>query len=188
MCMNAMMPSVFWLTGLSGAGKTTIGSLLTKELREEGYPVIFLDGDQLREVYQNQFSHDREQRLLAAHSYARLCKMLVEQHVHVVCATISLFHQVQAWNRVHINHYIEIFINVPLPVLIERDSKKIYSAGLKGEMNNIVGLDIQAELPHLPDITIQHSDQLCKEAVVKQIMDFYLQKRQSNKGKDAISR
>lgn len=152
--MNHFKPTVFWLTGLSGAGKTTLGHILTNKLRCCGYPVIFLDGDILREVFDSNIGHDRESRLAAAIKYSKLCKMLVDQQVHVVCATISLFHTVQEWNRTHIENYIEIFLDVPLDELIKRNSKNIYSRALSSEVKNVVGIDIPAEFPKLPDIVI----------------------------------
>ena len=150
-------PTLFWLTGLSGSGKTTLGLLLTEELRAQGHSVIFLDGDVLRELYNNCFGHERDERLVASLQYARLCKFLLAQGVHVVCSTISLFHKTQIWNRENISRYIEIFLDVSLPELIERDNKGIYSRGLKGELKNIVGVDIQPEFPMHPDLIIRNA-------------------------------
>lgn len=153
--MIKFTPTLFWLTGLSGAGKTTLGTLLTEKLRDRDYPVVFLDGDILREIYNNRFGHDHAGRLEASLQYARLCKMLIEQKVHVVCATISMFHQTQKWNRENIQRYIEIFLDIHVDELIRRDSKKIYSRALTGELKNIVGVDIQPEFPKKPDIIIK---------------------------------
>lgn len=170
--MRTFIPKVFWLTGLSGAGKTTIGELLSQRLRAEGNPVIFLDGDILREIYGDVFGHDREQRMLASQRYGQLCQMLVNQQVSVVCATISMFHEIQAWNRANIQDYVEVFVNVPLSELVTRDSKKIYSRGLKGELTHIVGLDIEPEYPKNPDITIHNYEGMTAEHAVNLIMDF----------------
>jgi adenylylsulfate kinase len=154
-------------------GKTTIGALLTERLRARGSAAIFLDGDVLREVYGNMFGHDRAQRLLAGQHYGRICNMLVNQHVHVVCATISMFHEVHEWNRANIKNYIEIFIDVPLPELIARDNKKIYSRGLNGELADVVGIDILPEYPKCPDIIIDNKDGMATEQAVDSILDVY---------------
>lgn len=168
--MNNRQGVVFWLTGLSGSGKTTIGTELTHRLRAQNLPVMFLDGDHLREITGNSFGHDREQRLQASLLYARLCNMIAAQKIHVVCATISLFHQTQQWNRDNIKNYLEIFIDVPLPELIKRDPKKIYSRAQSGELKNVVGIDIPAEFPLHPDLTIQNYDSIDINQAVETIL------------------
>lgn len=169
------VPTVFWLTGLSGSGKTTLGTLLTNKLRSRGNSVIFLDGDTLREVYDNNFGYDRHGRFTASLQYARLCKMLTEQNVHVVCATISMFHHTQDWNRKNIANYMEIFMDVPLSELIKRDNKKIYSRCLSGELNNVVGIDIVPEFPKTPDIIIRNPH----ESFIENNVDLILEKLDS---------
>lgn len=154
--MKKFIPTLFWITGLSGSGKTTLGTLLTEKLRKRGYPVVFLDGDILRAIYNNHFGYDRNGRLKVSLQYARLCKMLVDQKIHVVCATISMFHQTQNWNKRNFKNYIEIFLNVPIDELIHRDSKKIYSRALNGDLKNIVGIDIKPQFPKQPDIVINN--------------------------------
>jgi adenylylsulfate kinase len=116
---------VFWITGLSGAGKTTVGQELWGRLRTTGRPVIFLDGDELRAVIAEDLGHSAENRRLSAMRNARLCRLLAGQGADVVCATISLFHEVQRWNRKNIPGYREIYLRVPIDELRRRDSKGI---------------------------------------------------------------
>lgn len=171
--MPNLLPSVYWLTGLSGAGKTTIGTLLAQYLRHAGYPVVFLDGDELRAMYGDQFGHSYEQRMAASQQYARLCQLLVKQQIHVICATISMFHPIQRWNREHIPGYVEVFVNVPISELQCRDSKQIYSKA----PNNIVGLDIPAEYPENPDIVINNYAGMEAKTAVKVIIEYILKHR-----------
>src|SRR5579871_170030 len=151
---DAKTPSgrVFWLTGLSGAGKTSIGRALAANLRASGYSVIFLDGDTLRAV-SNETGYTAENRRAVAMRNGRLCGMLASQGFDVVCSTISLFHEVQRWNRENIPRYHEIFVRAPLEELRRRDTKGIYvvrGEEANGDQANIVGLDIPAEIPQAP--------------------------------------
>lgn len=101
---------VYWLTGLSGAGKTTIGRLWRDRLRERGETVVFLDGDEMRSVFGTGLGFNAADRRRLAESYGRLCALLAGQGVTVVCCTISMFHSVRAWNRANIPGYYEVYI------------------------------------------------------------------------------
>lgn len=156
---------VYWITGLSGAGKTTIGRLIYNELAAVKPNVVFLDGDELREVFGNDLGHSRADRIKSAMRNARLCKMLSEQGIDVVCATISLFHECQQWNRENIPGYIEIFLDVPITTLTERDRKGVYS-----KESDIVGVHIEPETPVQPDIVIINDGSDSADNVVRKIM------------------
>jgi glutamine kinase len=106
-----------------------------------------------------------------------LCRMLAEQGFEVVCSTISLFHEVQRWNRQNISRYNEIFVRVPIEELKRRDTKGIYSAGANGqaantgEAVNVVGLDIPAEIPEAPDLILDNDATLRPEQAVRLILE-----------------
>jgi glutamine kinase len=158
---------VFWITGLSAAGKTSIGRALSDNLREAGYPVIFLDGDTLRAV-SNDLGYSAMNRRAAAMRNGRLCRMLAEQGFDVVCSTISLFHEVQQWNRDNIPKYHEILVRAPIEELKRRDTKGVYSGS---DPANIVGLDIPAELPEAPDLVLENDSSLQIEEAVRLILE-----------------
>src|SRR5688500_8175924 len=100
---------VFWITGLSGAGKSSVAQLLARRLRERGQAVVHLDGDVIREVLGlEKTSYDREDRKRLAGIYGRLCRAMASQGIDVICATISMFHDVRRWNRKNIPGYREI--------------------------------------------------------------------------------
>jgi adenylylsulfate kinase-like enzyme/phosphohistidine swiveling domain-containing protein len=153
---EALLGRVFWITGLSGAGKTTVGQELWGRLRATGRQVFFLDGDVLRSAIAEDLGHTADNRRTSAMRNARLCQLLAGQGADVVCATISLFHEVQRWNRVNIPGYREIYLRVPLDELRRRNSKGIYAGAHGGDARDIVGLDVPAEVPEAPDLVIDN--------------------------------
>ncbi len=160
---------VFWITGLSGAGKTTVGRELWRRLRAAGRSVFFLDGDALREAVAEDLGHSTADRRKSAMRNARLCKLLSSQGQDVVCPTISMFHKVQRWNRENIPGYREIYLRVPLDELQRRDSKGIYAGAHRGDLRDVVGLDVPAELPEAPDLTLDNFGELDSMAAVDRI-------------------
>ena len=168
-----MSAPVYWITGLSGAGKTTLAKLVVGGIKSLKEPVFMLDGDVFRMIFDQAGSHGRESRLDLAMSYSRLAKELSEQGIWVVCATVSLFHDVHDWNRKNIKNYREIFLSVPLSELRSRDSKKIYSKADRGELINVVGIDIPVEQPLNPDLIIYNSGKMTPKDAVKIILDYF---------------
>jgi len=162
---------VFWITGLSGAGKTTIGQLLYQHLLENGVNTVFLDGDILRNIFGSELGHSFEDRQVAAFRNSRLCKFLSDQGICVVCSTISLIHKCQDWNHENINNYFECYLKVPMDILQERDIKNIYLKAKKGELKNVVGVDIEAQIPIHPNITIENDGLTSPEIIVNQIIE-----------------
>ena len=144
---------VYWLTGLSGAGKTTIGPLWRDELRRAGETVVFLDGDEMRSVFGTGLGFSGADRRKLAESYGRLCALLSGQGVTVVCCTISMFNSVRAWNRAHIPGYYEVYIQASMETLRRRDQKGLYSRNA----DNVAGVGLQVELPSAPDLVLENN-------------------------------
>jgi adenylylsulfate kinase-like enzyme/phosphohistidine swiveling domain-containing protein len=161
---------VFWVTGLSGAGKTTVGRELWSRLRAAGRQVFFLDGDELRGVIAEDLGHSADNRRRSAMRNARLCQLLAGQGADVVCATISLFHEVQRWNRQNIPGYREIYLRVPIDELRRRDSKGIYAGAQGGVTRDVVGLDVPAEAPEAPDLVLDNYGALDVATAVDRIL------------------
>ncbi len=153
---NSLPSRVFWITGLSGAGKTTVGEKLTERLRAAGRAVVFLDGDALRPAIAEDLGHPVGERRRSATRNSRLCRLLSNQGVDVVCATISMFHEVQRWNRENIPGYFEIYLRVPMEEAERRDAKGLYARARRGEAAQVVGIDIAAEEPESPDLVVDN--------------------------------
>ena len=161
------MSRVYWLTGLSGAGKTTIGKLLYQKLRAQQDNVVFLDGDQLRQVFGDDLGYTPEQRLKSAMRNARLCKLLFDQGLDVVCCTISMFDSVRDWNRTHIPGYCEIYVKASMETLRRRDQKGLYS---QGEID-VAGVHFAIEEPKAPDLILCNDGEKTPEEQAQKIME-----------------
>lgn len=147
---------VIWLIGLSGAGKTTIGRVLVDLMRAEGRSTLFLDGDDLRSLWQEDLHHQLADRRKNHMRFSRLCALLdQDDHVDIVVSALSIFPDYQKWNRENFNQYYEVFLNLPVADAIERDSKGLYAKALAGTLQNVVGIDIPFPVPPNPDLVIE---------------------------------
>lgn len=153
---------VIWITGLSGAGKSTIARELVKLYAAKGERAVLLDGDEVRAaVADPSTAHDRHSRLVNAMRICRFAKLLADQGFTVIVATMSLFKEVHAWNRTHQPDYFEVFIRVSLEVLHARDARQLYSRARQGEASNVVGIDVPFDEPdaaHLVLVNEQTTD------------------------------
>lgn len=153
---------LYWITGLSGAGKTTIGNRLYYRIKSEQKNTIILDGDILKKIAGNDLGYRREERLERAYRYSALCKLLTDQGINVIICTIAMFDEIRDWNRRHIEKYVEVFLDVALEVLKQRNRKGLYSK----EKRNIAGVDVEVEYPKNPDIVIKNDgSQSIKEGI-----------------------
>ena len=164
---------VFWITGLSGAGKTTIGSLFYNRLKEKHPNTVFFDGDTLRQVFGDDLGYSKEDRKKCAMRYSRLCAMLEEQGINVVCCTISMFDSVRQWNREHIKNYKEIYVKVSMDTLKRRDQKGLYSNSAKGIEKDVAGLEIEVEEPKSPDLILYNDGQKTPQEQGKEMINFF---------------
>lgn len=155
---------VIWITGLSGAGKSTLARALAACLPH----AVLLDGDELRAVLGATSSgFDRDGRLALAQTYARLCKLLADQGHMVIIATISLFHEIHAWNRENLPGYLEVFLDVPEEVRRKRDPKGLYAAEKAGEVRHMAGAETAVDFPQSPHIVLPTAELTLEECVQK---------------------
>lgn len=121
--------TVYFFTGLSGAGKTTIGGLFHQRLKATKPNVVLLDGDEIRIAFGEDVGYTPDERLRWAGRIFRVCKLLSDQGVDVVCCSIAMYESVRRWNRENISKYKEIYIKVEKEILLARNQKGLYTEG-----------------------------------------------------------
>ncbi len=163
---------LYWITGLSGAGKTTVGTKLYYEMRKTCSGLVILDGDILKKLVGNSLGYSSKERLKRASYYSEMCKMLTDQGITVIICTIAMYDSVREWNRRNIEKYVEIYLKVDRGVLIKRDKKGLYSRQRLGEISEIAGLDIDVEYPKTPDLVIENDGSVSVRECVERIMAY----------------
>lgn len=153
---------IFWFTGLSGVGKSTLAQAFVACLHEQGLTPLLLDGDALRDTLESVADgqcHDLQMRERRAWRIARLARLAAEQGVPVVVATISLFHSVQHWSRNSVVPYAEIWLRSEMQIL-RRRKPEIYGSVDQSGLTDVVGKDLVAEFPLQADVVIEQTFEL----------------------------
>ncbi len=150
------MNRLYWITGLAGAGKTTIARALLARLQERELPSLLLDGDELREALGKTGNHGPNDRRELATTYSKLARLFHAQGLHVLCATISPFPDIRQSLRDSTPGYTEVYVRVSQQTLVHRDQKGLYSQASGIGPRLMVGSDIPFEEPRTPDIVIDN--------------------------------
>lgn len=164
--------TLFWITGLSNSGKTTIGTKLYYELKKDNPSTVILDGDSLKKIVSEDLGYTNEDRLKKAKRNCQLCRYLTSQGIDVIICTIAMMDEIRAWNKENIENYIEVFLDVDIELLKYRDKKGLYA-----DNKNIVGLDLEVEFPKNPDITIKNDGTYSIDDCVNIIKSFFINKK-----------
>lgn len=157
---KSLKSGVVWITGLSGAGKTTFATALCKHLKLKYQNVILIDGDVFRGIIDD-FGYERESRIKSAIQYNALIAFLEKNDLIIIAATISTFNEIYHLNRQNFRNYFEIYIHCDLQALIERDKNGLYSGALNGKIPNVVGVDIPYEEPARAHFVLENSTLDC---------------------------
>ncbi len=155
---------VLWMTGLSGAGKTTIALILEKELKERGLRIERLDGDVVRESLTRDLGFSKEDRDKNIERVSFVAKLLSRNGVGCICSFISPYQSVRDMVRQSTTNFLEVFIDAPLEVVMERDVKGLYKKAIAGEIPNFTGISDPFEAPVKPDIHIRTDKQTPQES------------------------
>ena len=167
------MSNVIWITGLSAAGKTTLGLLLVEHLRSAGKPAVLLDGDELRAVFGVSAGYSEPERLDLAFKYSRLAKLIACQGVLAVVSTVALFKSVHRWNRDNLPGYFEVYLKVSLEELRRRDPKGLYRRYALGEERNVAGMDLKFDEPERPELIMEYVEGLNPEMQLEKLLETF---------------
>jgi len=164
---------VVWLTGLSGAGKTTIANHLELELYKRGFVTQILDGDIIRSGINNNLGFSVDEREENIRRVAEVSKLFV--HCGIICfnSFISPTKEIRekAKQIIGEENFIEVFVNTSLAVCEQRDVKGLYKKARAGQIKNFTGIDSPYEKPENPDI-ILNSDKMTIEESVNKCLEF----------------
>ncbi len=153
-----------WLTGLSGAGKTTIARILERELRGRGVPVERLDGDLVRQSLTRDLGFSREDRERNIERVTFVAKLLTRHGVAVIAAFISPYRTMREYSRREIGSFIEVYVRCPLEECARRDVKGLYRKAMAGEIPQFTGLSDPYEEPENPEIVVETDRQTPEES------------------------
>tara|TARA_Y100001970_G_scaffold15871_1_gene17873 strand:+ start:58105 stop:58653 length:549 start_codon:yes stop_codon:yes gene_type:complete len=174
--------NIFWFTGLSGAGKTTIATTLYNFLVNKGYGVKILDGDEIRKEIHFDLGFSKKDIEKNNLKIAELCISLMSAYEIILVPIISPFISVRKKVKKMIGAgFNEIYIDIPLSSAINRDVKGLYKKALKGQIDNFIGIDpsIPYEPPTKPDLVIS-TDKESISSSVEKLFDYILVKVKKN--------
>ncbi|MEA2645259.1 MAG: sulfate adenylyltransferase [Chloroflexota bacterium] len=154
-----------WLTGLSGAGKSTISTALAAELELRGKRVEVLDGDIIRENLSKGLGFSKEDRDENIRRIGFVAQLLTRNGAFVLVAAISPYREVRDEVRSRIGDFVEVYVECSIPELTRRDVKGLYAKALSGEIKNFTGVSDPYEAPLHPEVAVSSETQTVGESV-----------------------
>jgi bifunctional enzyme CysN/CysC len=169
--LKGQQACALWLTGLSGAGKSTIANLLEKKLHALGRHTYLLDGDNVRHGLNKDLGFTDVDRVENIRRIAEVAKLMVDAGLIVITAFISPFRAERRMARELMaeGEFIEVFVEVPLAVAEQRDPKGLYKKARRGELIHFTGIDSPYEVPEQAEIRVE-TEQLSPEAAADSIL------------------
>ncbi|MCB0284500.1 MAG: adenylyl-sulfate kinase [Calditrichaeota bacterium] len=159
---------VFWMTGLSGSGKSTIAIAVEKKLHEFGFLTQILDGDNIRSGINNNLGFSDGDRKENIRRIAEVSKLFVNCGIITINSFVSPTIEIRNLARSIIgDDFFEIYINAPLEVCEKRDVKGLYKKARNGEIKDFTGIDAPFEAPENPDLEINTANLSVEQSVEK---------------------
>ncbi len=175
--MKNQRPAVFWFTGLSGSGKSTIANLLEKKLHATGRHTYLLDGDNVRHGLNRDLGFTDTDRVENIRRVAEVAKLMADAGLIVLVSFISPFKAERRMARELMvgGEFVEVFVDTPFEECARRDPKGLYARALKGEIRNFTGVDSPYEAPESPEIHLKTLGRTPEDMV--EILDRWLAER-----------
>jgi bifunctional enzyme CysN/CysC len=170
---NKHKGAIIWLTGLSGAGKSTIATELERELFLMGSHTYILDGDNIRHGLSANLGFSPEDRQENIRRVGEVARLLMDAGVLVITAFISPYRDDRRLARslVDDGDFIEIYVNAPVEVCEQRDPKGLYKKARAGQIQNFTGISAPYEAPEKPEVEV-HTDKQSAAECVAHIIDY----------------
>ncbi|WP_219884786.1 adenylyl-sulfate kinase [Merismopedia glauca] len=156
-----------WLTGLSGAGKTTISNALEQELRDRCSKIEVLDGDVVRENLTKGLGFSKPDRDENIRRIGFVANLLTRNGVIVLVSAISPYRDIRQEVKQKVGDLIEVYVNAPLAVCESRDVKGLYKRARAGEIKSFTGIDDPYEAPINPDVECRTDLETVEESISK---------------------
>lgn len=145
---------IIWITGLSGAGKTTLSDAIAVLVKPRLPEFVQVDGDVIRAMVGQEADYSEAARVQQIKRLQALAGYLSRQNMVVAVAALYAHPDLLAWNRANFRDYFEVYIDAPIDTVRARDVKGLYAKAARGEMKHVVGLDIPWHAPAHADLTI----------------------------------
>ena len=157
-----------WLTGLSGAGKTTVAQSIVNELKTSDVNIELLDGDEVRTNLSKGLGFSKEDRDANIRRIGYVSRLLSRNGVGVIASAISPYREVRDEVRQSItsdgSEFIEVYVRCPMEVLVERDVKGLYKKALAGEIKEFTGVSDPYEEPLDPEVIVKTDSESIEES------------------------
>ena len=159
---------VLWFTGLSGSGKSTLAIALERQLFDQGYSVIVLDGDNIRTGINNNLTFSPDDRTENIRRIAEVAKLFLANGIICIVSFISPTRDMRSMARQIIGpaDFVEVFIDTPIEVCEARDVKGLYKKARAGEILDFTGVNAPYEAPLKPDVHIQTESMTIDESLI----------------------
>jgi bifunctional enzyme CysN/CysC len=165
-------PCVVWFTGLPSAGKSTIMNLVERRLHERGVHTYSLDGDNMRGGLSRDLGFTDADRVENIRRAGEVAKLMVEAGLVVLCAFVSPFRAERRLVRelVEKEEFVEVFVDTPLEICIERDPKGLYKKARAGKVFHVTGIDSPYEPPENADIRLRSNGNGSADALAEEVI------------------
>ncbi len=165
---SATNPGSIWIIGLSSAGKSTLAKNLVEMLRDNDYPCMLIDGDEVRAIFADRLGYDPESRRKQTQRILALTQWVSGHGILPIVAIIHPFEDDRQRCRDVLDKYVEIYLDCELSECMKRDKKNVYAQAQEGKAKNVVGVDIPYEKPANPDLVLD-STNLSQEAMLESL-------------------